>query len=237
MADSFYFAPCGAACFVAHYRQQHRMSKPLHLLVFGATGGTGRHLVTQALAQGHHVTAFVRTPAKLGLTHPQLRMVMGDVLAYADVLAAMPGHDAVLCALGTPSAQHDTLRSAGTRHILQAMQTCAIQRFICLTTLGIGDSKAALPFLYKYILVPLVLRHAFADSETQEQLIRQSPVAWTIARPGELTNGPQTGAYQHGFAATAKGLRIKIARADVAEFMLRQLHEPTYLRQAVSLSY
>lgn len=215
----------------------HRMRKPLHLLVFGATGGTGRHLLTQALAQGHLVTAFVRTPAKLGITHPQLRVVAGDVLTYADVRAAMPGQEAVLCALGTPSSQKDTLRSAGTRHILQAMQEYDVQRLICLTTLGIGDSKAALPFLYKYLLVPLLLRQAFADSETQEHYIRQSSVAWTIARPGELTNGPRTGTYQHGFAATAKGLRIKIARADVADFMLRQLDEPTYVRQAVSLSY
>ncbi|MFD1874855.1 NAD(P)-dependent oxidoreductase [Hymenobacter bucti] len=213
------------------------MSKPLHLLVFGATGGTGQHLVTQALAQGHLVTAFVRTPAKLSITHPCLRVVQGDVLVYADVLAAMPGQEAVLCALGTPSSQKDTLRSTGTCHILQAMQECGIARLICLTTLGTGDSKAALPFHYKYLLVPLLLRQAFADSETQEQHIRQSAVAWTIARPGELTNGPQTGAYQHGFAATAKGLRMKIARADVAHFMLRQLHEPTYVRAAVSLSY
>lgn len=213
------------------------MPQPLHLLIFGATGGTGRHLVTQALAQGHLVTAFVRTPVKLTIEHPQLRVVQGDVLTYADVRAAMSGQEAVLCALGTPSSQKDTLRSAGTRHILQAMQDVGTARLICLTTLGIGDSKAALPFLYKYLLVPFVLRQAFADSETQEHYIRQSPVAWTIARPGELTDGPWTGVYQQGFAATAKGLRIKIARADVADFMLRQLHEPTYLRQAVSLSY
>jgi putative NADH-flavin reductase len=213
------------------------MHKPLQLLIFGATGGTGRHLVTQALAQGHLVTAFVRTPTKLGITHPQLHVVQGDVLTYEAVRAAMPGQDAVLCALGTPSSQKDTLRSTGTRHILQAMQACGIERFICLTTLGIGDSEPALPFIYKYFLVPLVLRQAFADSETQEHYIRHSSVAWTIARPGALTNGPQTGVYQHGFAATAKGLRIKIARADVADFMLQQLHEPTYVRQAVSLSY
>jgi len=213
------------------------MSKSLKLLIFGATGGTGRHLVTQALAQGHHVTAFARNPSRLAIHHPQLRVVQGDVLVYADVLAAMVGQQVVFCALGTPSSQKDTLRSTGTRHILQAMQQVGIVRLICLTTLGIGDSKAALPFLYKYLLVPFLLRHAFADSETQEHYIRQSPVAWTIARPGELTDGPRTGVYQQGFAATTKGLRIKIARADVADFMLRQLHEPAYLQQAVSLSY
>ncbi|HEX8327914.1 MAG TPA: SDR family oxidoreductase [Hymenobacter sp.] len=209
----------------------------MNLLIFGATGGTGRQLVTQALAQGHTVTAFVRQPAKLAISHANLRLAQGDVLDYAAVQQAMPGHEAVLSALGAPAPQKDALRSDGTRHILRAMTEAGVPRFICLTTLGMGDSKAALPALYKYVLVPLFLRHAFADSEIQEQYIRQSPVQWTIARPATLTDGPRTGQYQHGFPATAKGLRMKIARADVADFMLRQLHEATYLRQAASLSY
>ncbi|TGE27714.1 NAD(P)-dependent oxidoreductase [Hymenobacter metallicola] len=209
----------------------------MNLLIFGATGGTGRQLVLQALEAGHHVTAFVRTPAKLALAHPQLRLVQGDVLDYAAVLAAMPGHDAVLSALGAPATRKEAVRSTGTRHILRAMEACGLQRFICLTTLGMGDSRAALPFTYKYFIVPLFLRSAFADSEIQERYIRQSPVAWTIARPGTLTNGSRTGTYHHGFAATATGLKIRISRADVADFMLRQLHETTYLRQAASLSY
>lgn len=213
------------------------MNQPLNLLIFGATGGTGQHLVAQALDQGHRVTIFARTPSKLDIQHSRLRVALGDVLTYAAVLAAMPGHDAVLCALGTPSSQKDTLRSTGTQHILRAMDACGVRRMICLTTLGIGDSKAALPFLYKYLLVPFLLRQAFADSETQEAYIRQSAVEWTIARPGALTNGPRTGHYQHGFPATEQGLKIKISRADVADFMLRQLHQATYLQQAVSLSY
>jgi putative NADH-flavin reductase len=209
----------------------------MNLLIFGATGGTGRQLVTQALAQGHTVTAFVRQPAKLGLSSANLQIVQGDVLDYAAVQRATPGHDAVLSALGAPGNQKGTLRSTGTRHILQAMEGAGIRRFICLTTLGMGDSKAALPWLYTYLLVPLFLRRAFADSEIQEEYIRQSRAEWTIARPAALTDGPPTGHYQHGFPASAKGLRMKIARADVADFMLRQLHSSAYLRQAASLSY
>ena len=209
----------------------------MNLLIFGATGGTGRQLVTQALAQGHTVNAFVRQPAGLQLSHANLWVMQGDVLDYVAVQRAVPGHDAVLSALGAPGNQKGTLRSTGTRHILQAMEESNVRRFICLTTLGMGDSKVALPWVYTYLLVPLFLRRAFADSEIQEDYIRQSHADWTIARPAALTDGPPTGHYQHGFPATTKGLRMKISRADVAGFMLRQLHDPTYLRQAASLSY
>ena len=209
----------------------------MNLLIFGATGGTGRQLVEQALTQGHTVTAFVRNPARLTSQHANLRVVLGDVLDAAAVQRAMAGQEAVLSALGAPAGHKVPVRSAGTRHILNAMQQAGVDRFVCLTTLGMGDSRAALPFSYKYLIVPLFLRSAFADSELQEEYIRQSTVAWTIARPGTLTNGPRTGHYRHGFPATEQGLKIRISRADVADFMLRQLHEATYLRQAASLSY
>ncbi|MBO2012751.1 NAD(P)-dependent oxidoreductase [Hymenobacter negativus] len=209
----------------------------MNLLIFGATGGTGRQLLTQALAQGHTVTAFARQPSTLPPAQAGLRIVQGNVLDYQAVQQVLPGHDAVLSALGAPGNQKDAVRSLGTRHILQAMEEAGVRRFVCLTTLGMGDSKAALPWVYSYFLVPLFLRHAFADSEIQEDYIRQSQADWTIARPATLTDGPRTGRYQQGFAATAKGLRMKISRADVADFMLGQLHDPAHLRQAVSLSY
>jgi putative NADH-flavin reductase len=208
----------------------------MNVLVFGANGGTGRQLVEQALTQGHHVTAFVRDPARLPLQHPQLRLFQGDVQDAAAVQRAVPGHDAVLSALGAPAGRKDAVRSVGTGHILRAMEQAGVPRFICLTTLGMGDSRPALPWLYRYLLVPLLLRYAFADSERQEALIRQSPLQWTIARPGTLTDGPRTGRYQQGFAPTAK-LPMRIARADVADFMLGQLTDTRHLRQAVSLSY
>lgn len=211
--------------------------QPMKLLIFGATGGTGRQLVEQALAQGHFVTAFVRNPAKLALQHPNLRLAQGDVMDYDSVEQAMQGQNAVLSALGAPANQTKTVRSDGTQHIIRAMEKARVQRFICMTTLGMGDSRPLLPFAYKYILVPLLLRRAFADSEIQEAIIRKSQLNWTIVRPSTLTDGQRTGMYRHGFPATAKGLKIKISRADVADFMLRQLSDETYLRQTPGLSY
>jgi putative NADH-flavin reductase len=209
----------------------------MKLVVFGATGGTGRQIVEQALAQGHAVTAFVRNPAKLDLKHPNLQIFQGDVMDATAVDRAMQGQEVVLSALGAPASQKDALRSEGTRHIIQAMQKNGVRRFVCMTTIGMGDSRKMLPFTYKYIIVPFILRSAFADSERQEGFIRQSQLDWTIVRPAALTDNNHTGVYRHGFPVMEKKLKFKISRADVADFMLKQLADAKYLHKTPALSY
>lgn len=206
----------------------------MNLIIFGATGGTGRHLLEQALAEGHPVTAFVRDPSKLGVTAPNLRLVAGDVMDPAAVQQAMPGHDAVLVALGGPARSKQLVRSDGTRNIVRAMEKCGVRRLICQTTLDYADSRQV---LFKYIIAPLFLRRVFADHGRQEQLIKQSKLDWTIVRPGNLTDGPRTGQYRHGFAATDTNMTVSVSRADVADFMLKQLSDTTYLRKTPGLSY
>jgi putative NADH-flavin reductase len=212
----------------------------MKLLIFGAAGGTGRHLVEQALGQGHDVTAFVRDPRKLKAARERLAAVQGDVMNAAAVERAMPGHDAVLCALGSPALKTGTVRSAGTRNIVSAMEKAGVQRLVCLSSLGCGDSRAvmnAAPFFSRYIVVPLLLRRVFAEHERQEECIRRSRLDWTIVRPGYLTDGPLTGVYRDGFAPTDTAIKISISRADVAAFMLKQLADDTYLRKAPGLSH
>ena len=207
----------------------------MKLIVFGATGTVGRHLVEQALAQGHEVTAFARHPGKLALQHPQLTRLAGDVLSADDVRAAVRGHDAALIALG--AGRKGTVRAVGTRNIVDAMREEGPQRLICETTLGVGDSRPLLNFFWKRIMFGLFLRPAYADHVAQEAIIQQSDLDWVIVRPGAFIDGPVTGQYKHGFPVTEKNLTLKIARADVADFMLRQLTDNTYLRRTPSLSY
>jgi len=209
----------------------------MKLLVFGATGGTGRELVKQALAQGHEVTAYARNPAKLGaIAHARLQVVRGDVLDAAAVEQAVPGHDAVVCAIGA-GAGRTSLREDGTRNIVRAMQKAGVRRLICQSSMGIGDSRANLGFLTKFVIVPLFLRHAFADHERQEAVVKESDLDWTIVRPPHLRDGPRTGAYRHGFPTTDTGIQGKISRADVADFMLKQLATDTYLHLTPGVSY
>ncbi|HKP02887.1 MAG TPA: SDR family oxidoreductase [Chthoniobacterales bacterium] len=209
----------------------------MRLLVIGATGGTGRELVQQALAQGHLVTAFVRNPAKLQIEHPNLRVAKGDVLDYATVESAMRGQDAVLSALGhLPFPFPTKIQSEGMRNILKAMAACDVPRLICETALGIGNSVGRYGLPYDFLVVPLILPFYFWDKVRQEDLIFESDRDWVIVRPGVLTNGPARGSYQHGPHAGNYFWPRLIRRADVADFMLKQLKDDTYLGLAPGIT-
>ncbi len=209
----------------------------MRVLVFGSTGGTGLELLTQALDQGHDVVAYARNPAKLdGMSHARLVVTRGDVLDLASVESAVAGHDAVFCAVGA-GARRTTLREDATRNIVNAMEKTGVRRLICLSSLGVGDSRGNLSFFTKYVIVGIFLRHAFSDHEHQEAIVRASSLDWTIVRPPHLKDGPRTGTYRHGFAATDRQIEGNISRADVADFMLKQLTERTYLLQTPGVSY
>ena len=125
----------------------------MKIVIFGSTGGTGRELIGQALDQGHHVTAQARSPEKLeDLEHPELAVVRGNVLDQADVEREIDGQEAVLCAIGA-GADRTTLREDGTRVIVAAMEKLGVSRLVCLSSLGVGDSHANLPFFTKYVIV------------------------------------------------------------------------------------
>lgn len=207
----------------------------MKVVVFGATGTTGREVVAQALDLGHSVKAFVRNPAKVESRHAKLTLFQGDVLNPEDVAKAVQGQDAVLCSLG--AGLNGRVRSEGTQNIIHAMQNTKIRRLICQSTLGVGDSRSNLNAYWKYLMFGLLLRRAYADHVRQEAFIKQSCLDWTIVRPGALKDGERTGNYRHGFSATDKTITLDISAADVAEFMLRQLTDNTYLCATPGLSH
>ena len=209
----------------------------MKLVIFGSTGGVGREVVEQALQQKHTVTAFTRNPAKLEIQNPNLKIFQGDVLDLSAVEKAVQGQDAVICTLGSGQKLTGTLRSEGTRQIVKAMEKNGVQRFICQTTIGAGDSWGSLNFYWKYIMFGLILRNVLADHQRQEQDVIQSELDWTIIRPGAFVEGDCTGNYRHGFPGTDRTSKLKISRADVAEFILKQLVDDSYLHQTPSLSY
>jgi putative NADH-flavin reductase len=127
--------------------------------------------------------------------------------------------------------------SEGTKNILRGMEQVGVKRLVCESSLGIGDSKGQLGFLYNYVLIPILLRNIFADKEIQEKLIGESNLDWVIVRPAALSNGPKTRVYRSGFDTTDRSIQAKISRADVAEFMLAQLTGDAYLRRTPGVSY
>ncbi|MEV6277401.1 SDR family oxidoreductase [Nocardia sp. NPDC051832] len=206
----------------------------MRIAVFGATGTVGRVVVEQALAQGHEVTAFTRNAANVTQQHDRLRVVEGDVFDPNSVERAVAGQDAAIIALGDDRTGQ--VRFGGTKSVIEAMNRTGVKRLIVQSSLGVGDSRPNLNFLWKYILFGIVLRKAYIDHGRQEELVQASNVDWTIVRPAAFTDGPRTGAYQRGFGPNAKGLALKISRADIAAFYLEQLTDQTYLRRAVSIS-
>lgn len=207
----------------------------MNIVVLGATGGTGREVVQQALAQGHRVTAFVRDPARLPVEDEQLQVVVGDALDPAAVERAVAGQDAAVVALGSRDRSNRSVRSQGTAHVIRAMQAHDVPRLVVVSAGGVGDSYEQVPLLIK-LFIKTLLRHAYADHEQQEQYVRESDREWVIVRPGQLTDGPRTGDYHTGTVEQEISGSGRVSRADVAEFVLQQLADDRYLRQAVSIT-
>jgi putative NADH-flavin reductase len=209
----------------------------MKLLIFGATGPTGQQLLRQALEQGHQVTALARRPSALGIQHPDLIPIAGDILDVVSVDSAVAGQDAVLSALGVRKWLKNTILSDGTRNILQSMTRHGVRRFICETSLGVGDSKDDLGKAFNWIFLPVMLKNVFADKEVQERYIKESNLDWTIVRPTYLDDGPLTGAYLVWTGRKPAEAINRISRADTAHFMLKQLITDTYLHKTPGISY
>ncbi|MEU7630428.1 SDR family oxidoreductase [Nocardia sp. NPDC049220] len=207
----------------------------MRIAVFGATGTVGRLVVEQALGQGHEVTAFTRNATGIEQRHDRLHVMEGDVLDTNSVQRAVRGRDAVLISLG--NGRKGVVRAEGTKAVIAAMKRTGVQRLICQTTLGVGDSKGNLNFLWKYVMFGMLLRQAYADHVRQEAYVRASDLEWTLVRPSAFTDGPRTGDYRRGFAADERGLTLRIARADIADFMVEQLTDATYVRRAPGISH
>jgi|ERR1051326_1985034 putative NADH-flavin reductase len=209
----------------------------MNILIFGASGATGRELVKQSLERGHVVTAFVRNPAKLALQHERLKTVQGDVKEYSSIECAVKGQDAVLSAVGVSKPlKRDAVVVEGVGNIVKAMESDTVRRFVYLSFVGVGESRNDGGFILKH-LISRIVRNEIADHEVKEQLIRSSKLDWTIVRPPKLTGGPGTGTYRSGEAIRTRSLLPTMSRADVADFMLRQLTDNTFIRKSPRIMY
>jgi putative NADH-flavin reductase len=204
----------------------------MRVLIIGASKGIGLETTRQALEAGHHVRALARS-ATMVLSDPNLEKIRGDALKTQDVEAALIGVDVVIQTLGVGLGElfrpvH--LFSDATRVLIAAMRTQGVKRLICVTGFGAGESRASISCLQR-LPFQIVFGRAYEDKSLQERLIKESGLDWTIARPGVLTGGPRTGRYKILSEASQWRNGI-ISRSDVAEFLVRQIEDQTYVRQA-----
>ncbi|GAB3015421.1 NAD(P)-dependent oxidoreductase [Spirosoma pulveris] len=208
----------------------------MQLLVVGATGGTGRQVVEQALEQGHFVTAFVRDPARLPVQHPNLTVVTGDVLQLETLLPAVRRQDAVICSLGGRPGQSDQAVDKGTRNLIAAMHQAGVNRLFVVSSLGVGTSYEEAPLPSK-LFIKTFLSGPIAEKEKQEKAVRESTLDWLIVRPTRLTNGPVTKQYRLGEHLPFSLFSMpRISRADVAAFLLDQLKSQENLHKALTIT-
>ena len=203
----------------------------MKVLVLGATGGTGRLIVRDAVVKGHSVVALVRSKATADL--PGADVIEGDARDAGAIARALDGCDAVVCSLGTGMnlLGEISLLTEATHSLVTAMTRGGVRRLVCISALGVGDSRGHGGFIFDRIFQPLLLRHAYKDKERQEAAIRASSLDWVIVRPGRLTNDRAHGSLKAltDLAGVKGG---KIARADVAGFAVEQLATNSWLRRA-----
>ena len=201
------------------------------ILILGATGGTGRELVEQALAAGHEVTAFVRDPSKL--PPGRVRPVAGDIVRDSTKLDdAMRGQDAVVSALGVgQSFKPAGLIAQAAPQIVGAMQRAGVRRLIFTSAFGIGPTWPDTPLLPRLFMRTL-LRQVYADKTAGEAVIVQSPLDWTIVYPAGLTNGPRTGRARVAEHLPLRGFPT-VSRSDVAAVVLRLIEDGATIRKSL----
>jgi len=207
----------------------------MKILVLGATGGTGRLIVRDAVAKGDSVVALVRSKASANL--PGASIIEGDARDEATLARAMDGCVAVVSALGTGMGRRKVdLLTVVTRALVKAMTRNGVRRLVCVSALGVGDSRGHGGFVFDRLFQPLLLSQAYKDKERQEAEVRASALDWVLVRPAMLTDNPARGSART-FTDLASVKGGKIARADVARFVVEQLTTDTWLRRAPVLMW
>ncbi|WP_242342818.1 NAD(P)-dependent oxidoreductase [Anaeromyxobacter terrae] len=200
--------------------------------MLGATGGTGRAIVEQARWRGHRVTAFVRSPEKLGSLRDGLTVFQGDPRDAHALRAALPGHDAVLSALGPVGLGPTTLVGDCARSTVTAMRATGVRRLLIVGVAVLFEEDGLLSAMARRRL----LREVARDSAEMEHLVSESGLDWTVARSPRLTDGPLTRVYGVADGRMPPGADLTISRADLADFLLDEVEQPAHVRRMVGLA-
>ncbi len=207
----------------------------MNLAVFGATGKVGRVLTARALEAGHTITALLRDPAKLEITHARLKIIQGDATVAADVSAVVQGQDAVLNALGPSKTSPKNILEINTMHLIAAMHKYGLKRLVAVGGAGMRTPQDSQDFGTQLIgfLISKLIADAVADKRRQYDLLRQNSLEFVILRAPVITGGPPKGAYRIGYPPM--GFGAQITTADLSDAMLEMLVKDTYLGQAPAI--
>jgi putative NADH-flavin reductase len=207
----------------------------MNILILGATGLTGQHLVRQALEEGHIITAIVRNKAALTVSHAHLSIHTVDILNEFDLTREILNKDAVLSALGSGKNLHSDIISKAMPVLIGAMDHAHVRRLIFLSSFGVGETRKQAP-LFGRIIFRLLLNHILLDKTKADFELKNSDLNFTLVYPTSLTNGKKTGKYRVGEKLSLPFFP-RISRADVSDFMLSQLNDSRWIRKTAVVSY
>lgn len=203
----------------------------MKVVIFGASGKTGRLVVEKAQAAGHIVTIFTHSGES---REDGVRVVTGDAGNAEAVRRALENQDAVIDTIGgrTPYSNTD-LETSAARNILEGMKSGGAKRLIVISAMGVGDSVQQAPFWYEYLLIPTFLRGSTKDKTNMEAAVEASGVEFVIARPPMLSDDSETGSVR----IVAKSVKAhKITRGDLAQFLVDQLRTDENLGKSVTVA-
>jgi uncharacterized protein YbjT (DUF2867 family) len=208
----------------------------MKLAIFGATGLTGGLVVSQALEQGHEVTALVRDPSRVSLSNPRLTVLGGSPTAPDDVDRCVRGADAVIHCLGIGGkgdGRPTTLVSDSVKVVLAAMAKHGVPRIVCMSNVGAGGSGT---WFANRVVIPLFLRWLLPiieDKDRMEGALRASSVEWVSVRLPSIVEGPEK---RLRISEDGRGLRLTVTASSTARFLLQQVTSPEWVRSAPSIS-
>lgn len=208
----------------------------MNIIVFGATGKTGRDIVAGALKNGHQVTAFVRNPSKLNMTHPNLHVHTGEITNMEDVdkVTKAQHYDVAYSAIGSKGMfKREPLLIQAMHHMVKASEQNGVGKFIHISFAGVRSDAGKLGLLYK-LIVPNVMKNLLHDHREKDTVIKQSSLNWVLVQPPILTVEPYSGKYVHEvYIQPDKSRKLKMSRANLADFMLKLANDSTYDRKEV----
>ncbi|HKV79607.1 MAG TPA: NAD(P)H-binding protein [Candidatus Sulfotelmatobacter sp.] len=207
----------------------------MKILVLGPNGAVGQIVIDDLLKANHQVTALVRNPTTIQKKHPRLTVLQGTPTDAEDLETALGGQDAVMSTLGVRKNKKTTVRTDVVRNLVAGMKKHGVRRLVWLDGAGVGSSKEFVQrssFFFGRIVMPLLLNHMYKDAAVADALIQKSGCDWVIVRPMSFTNGTKTGniTVVTDMSLPVK-LRLRIARADVAAFLVEQLTRDDYVGQ------
>lgn len=208
------------------------------LAVFGGSGRTGQLFLSKALQQGYSLRALVRSPEKITQASPRLTVIQGDVLKAEDVATTLKGTDTVVSLFGHVKGSPKWLQTRGTEHIVQAMQQQGIRRIISLSGGGLPfpeKDEPKLPDKLIRFIMKLAVPHILEDANKHAEVLRDSGLDWVIVRGPRLTDDDERGEYRVGWVGV--NASTKISRADLADFILKQVEATQFHHQMPFVSY